>query len=162
MKGGRDTVPSLNCQREGKRVKVMILKIGETELNIKYGFEATIKSGIIKKISEAERPSGNEETLYSDIEKIMLLLPELILVGLQKFHNDEYGYDYETNHGKNEKLEKVYSLLDDYFDSEGADFNTIFGDLQSELLNNGFLANVFRQELMKAEQETKKAKKTKN
>lgn len=126
------------------------LKFGEKELQIKYGYKITWKSGIIKKLVAL---SNEDEDRFKRINNIMEILPELLLLGVQKYHSDEYGYNYENNEGKDAQLDKVCDLLDDYFDSDDADFEELLGSLQSELLENGFLASMFRQE---AEKKTKK------
>lgn len=126
------------------------IKFGETELSIKYGYEVTAKSGILKKLIEAEGIASEEKEIASSIDKVMLLLPELVLAGVQKFHKDEFGYNYLTGEGKEEQLEKVYALIDDYFDMEDANFQKLYSDLQEELLDNGFLASMFREEKAKA------------
>lgn len=118
------------------------IKIGEKEFNIKYGYEATVKNGIIKKLVALGEENGNMES----IEKILLLLPELLLAGLQKYHADEYGFDYKNADQKEKQMAKVYALLDEYFDGEDGDVEKLFGDLQNELLENGFLSKILRKE----------------
>lgn len=118
------------------------IKIGEKEFNIKYGYEATVKNGIIKKLVSLGEENGNMES----IEKILLLLPELLLAGLQKYHADEYGFDYKNADQKEKQMANVYALLDEYFDGEDGDVEKLFGDLQNELLENGFLSKILRKE----------------
>lgn len=132
------------------------IKFGETELSIKYGYEVTAKSGILKKLiavdemGSGEKKDDKEVDMAGALDAIMSLLPELVLTGVQKFHKEEYGYNYLTGEGKDEQLDKIYALLDDYFDTEDADFHKLYDDLQEELLNNGFLASMFREEKAKA------------
>lgn len=132
------------------------IKFGETELSIKYGYEVTAKSGILKKLIAVdemglgEKKDEKEVDMAGALDAIMSLLPELVLAGVQKFHKDEYGYNYLTGEGKEEQLDKIYALLDDYFDTEDADFQELYGDLQKELLDNGFLASMFRAEKAKS------------
>ena len=60
---------------------------------------------------------------------------------------------YEAKHFEviKSKVQKlVDALLDDYFDTEDADFQELYGDLQKELLDNGFLASMFRAEKAKS------------
>ena len=132
------------------------IKIGEKEFNIKYGYEATVKNGIIKKLVALGEENGNMES----IEKILLLLPELLLAGLQKYHADEYGFDYKNADQKEKQMARVYALLDEYFDGEDGDVEKLFGDLQNELLENGFLSKILRKEsekkIGKGEQEKEK------
>lgn len=127
---------------------MLTVKFGDKELNIKYGYEATVKNRIIKKLAELEKMDGGIDT----IDNILLLLPELILVGLQKFHSDEYGFDPYNKEQKEEKLSEVYAMLDDYFDTDEADIQKLFGDVQKELLENGFLAKLLQKEKEKKSQ----------
>lgn len=132
------------------------IKFGETELSIKYGYEVTAKSGILKKLIAVDemglgdKKDEKEVDMAGALDAIMSILPELVLAGVQKFHKDEYGYNYLTGEGKEEQLDKIYALLDDYFDAEDADFQELYGDLQKELLDNGFLASMFRAEKAKS------------
>lgn len=73
------------------------------------------------------------------MEKILLFVPEMLLVGLQKYHKNEYGYDPQNLEQKNARLEEMYGLLDDYFDGEDGDIQALFAVLQKELFDNGFL-----------------------
>ena len=132
------------------------IKFGETELSIKYGYEVTAKSGILKKLIAVDemglgdKKDEKEVDMAGALDAIMSILPELVLAGVQKFHKEEYGYNYLTGEGKEEQLDKIYALLDDYFDTEDADFHKLYDDLQEELLDNGFLASMFREEKAKA------------
>ena len=132
------------------------IKFGETELSIKYGYEVTAKSGILKKLIAVDemglgdKKDDKEVDMAGALDAIMSILPELVLAGVQKFHKEEYGYNYLTGEGKEEQLDKIYALLDDYFDTEDADFQELYGDLQKELLDNGFLASMFRAEKAKS------------
>ena len=132
------------------------IKFGETELSIKYGYEVTAKSGILKKLIAVDemglgdKKDEKEVDMAGALDAIMSILPELVLAGVQKFHKEEYGYNYLTGEGKEEQLDKIYALLDDYFDTEDADFQELYGDLQKELLDNGFLASMFRAEKAKS------------
>ena len=128
---------------------MLTVKFGKKELNIKFGYEATVKNNIIKKLANLEK----QEDSIESVNNILMLLPELILVGLQKYHSDEYGFDPCNKEQKEAKLSEVYSMLDDYFDSDESDIQKLFADVQGELLENGFLAN-----LLKKEQEKKPKK----
>lgn len=121
------------------------LKLGEKELQIKFGYEATVKSGIIKKIACLEQKNDDLEV----IDSMLFLLPELILVGAQKFHGDELGYNPENEDEKDEKMGVVYAMLDDYFDSDDSDVQELYNSLLSELLENGFLSKLLNAERKK-------------
>ena len=106
------------------------LRFGNRVLKIKYGYEATIKSGIIKELMGMENIGGDAES----IEKVLLFVPKLLMVGLQKYHKDEYDMADEEP-----TIEKIYMLLDEYFDDEESDIMSLFNVLQKELMENGFL-----------------------
>lgn len=120
---------------------------------IKFGIEATTKSGILKKIKEVQR-SGDD--FVDEIEMTLNMLPEFLLVGLQKRHKDEFGYDYNTNEGKEEAKTKVCELIDEYTDQEDSSIRELFEELLKEVMQNGF----FKKEVlrMKAEEEAEAEK----
>lgn len=121
------------------------IKLGEKELNIKFGYEATLKSGIIAKIVQLDQIEGGVE----NVNAVLMLLPELILVGAQKFHEKEFGYDPNNEEQKEKQMKKVFSMLDDYFDQEDADGNMLYESLLTEMLANGFLSKMLNQERKK-------------
>ena len=129
------------------------LKLGKAQLSIRFGYEATVRSGIIKRLASL---STEADDTFDKMDAIMEIIPELILVGVQKFHKDEYGYDYKTNAGKEEALSKIYELLDDYFEEEDADFSKLLESLQNELMENGFLAKMYKGEVKEAKKKEKK------
>ena len=125
---------------------------------IKFGIEATTKSGILKKIKEIQQSSDDEAQQSSDdfvdeVEMILNMLPEFLLVGLQKRHKDEFGYDYNTNKGKEEATAKVCELIDEYTDQEDSSIRELFEELIKEVMQNGFFKKEVLQ--MKAEKEAK-------
>lgn len=117
------------------------IKLSGKPYQIKFVYTPVVKSGILKKLAQM----GSSEDGLENIDSIMNILPELILVGLQKDYKKEFGYVYDTNAGKAEKLAKVYDALDDYFNDEDADFMALFESLQNELLENSFLSKMFHQ-----------------
>ena len=135
------------------------IKIGEKEYKIQFGYIATAKSGIIKELVKIEDLLGDGSSVIENLDKILMFIPELMLVGLQKFHRDEFGYNYDTKEGRDEAFEKASQLVDDYFDSEDAGFKELFNALEEELLHNGFLSSMFREE---QEGKSKDRKQTQN
>lgn len=123
------------------------LVINGNEYNIKYGYLATARCGVIDKVQELEdMTKDGDELNMEDINKVLKILPELLLAGLQKCHSDEFGYDYDTEDGKKEALDKAYILLDDYFDENNkTDIIDLFNILTDEMVKNGFLANALRE-----------------
>ena len=120
---------------------------------IKFGIEATTKSGVLKKIKEVEQSSDDS---IDNIEMMLTMVPEFLLVGLQKRHKDEFGYDYNTNKGKEEAIAKVCELIDEYTDQEDSSIRELFEELLKEVMQNGFFKKEVQQ--MKAEKEAKEQK----
>ena len=140
---------------------MMELTLAGKPYQIKFAYTPVVKSGILKKL--ASMTNGDEAGAGLDsIDKIMNILPELILVGLQKNHKKDFGYVYDTNAGKAEKLSKVYDALDDYFESDDADFMELFKSLQDELLENSFLSKMFREAQEEVKNEQKVSEEQKN
>lgn len=131
------------------------LKLGKTQLSIRFGYEATVRSKILKKLAALTVETEGEDN-FDRMSLMMEIVPEMILVGAQKFHSDVYGYDYKTDAGKEEALSKIYDLLDDYFEGEDADFSDLLTSLQEELMENGFLSKMFKKEVEQAEKKEKK------
>ena len=128
---------------------------------IKFGIEATTKSGILKKIKEIQQSSDNEVQqsngdFVDDIEMMLNMVPEFLLVKKKKRHKDEFGYDYNTNKGKEEVTAKVCELIDKYTDQEDSSIKELFEELLKEVMQNGFFKKEVLQ--MKAEKEAKEQK----
>lgn len=133
------------------------LKLGKAQLSIRFGYEATVRSKLLKKMAAMSVEREGEET-FDRMDAMMEIVPEMILVGAQKFHSKDYGYDYKTEAGKEEAMSKIYALLDDYFEEEDADFSDLMESLQAELMENGFLAKMFKKEVKDQEEAAKKEK----
>lgn len=132
----------------------MQLKIGEKNYNIQYAYKATLRAKLISKVAKAQAKLNKiTDDDLEGLEDFLLIIPEMILVGLQKYHSDEFGYDTDTNNGWNEQLDRIFNLMDDYFDEDG-DVRKLFEGLQDEMVTNGFLAKMFREEQEKLKQET--------
>lgn len=117
---------------------MVVLKVGNKEYKLKYGYRVLSTSNILDRISN---PTGADEN-SNPLKEMMKVLTELVLAGMQKCHADEFGY--ETDSEKEECLNKIYDLLDQYEEeNEDADagFN-LFNSLQEELEKNGFLSGV--------------------
>ncbi len=127
---------------------MLTLKIGEKELKIKYGYEATLKTKLLSRMAKKEKLKENNENSMEATEDLLLFLPEFLLIGLQKFHADEYGFNYETGEGKQEQLDKVFLLIEECFDNnEEIDAINLYNLLTKEMLENGFLRSQFQKEL---------------
>lgn len=132
----------------------MKITLNGKEYAIKFGYRAVVESKIIQKLVALENGSTAE---LEAVDKILGFLPEFLLVGLQKFHKDEFGFTNEDE--KNDQLDKVFDLLDDYFEDEnGGDFKELYQGLSKELEDNSFLSKLLNQE---AQTQSKKPPKTK-
>ena len=121
------------------------INFADKEYQIQFGYIATAKSGIIGKLIKSENALDGDN-IEDSIGDFLLLIPELVLVGLQKFHRDEFGYNYDTGEGREEALEKAGDLVDAYFDGEDADIKKLMADLRGELMDNSFLSKMFQEE----------------
>lgn len=119
---------------------MMKFNVGNKEYKIKYGYKPTLKEHIITKLLEVAKNNGGEKA--DAIENLLLFIPELLLVGLQVYHKDEFGYDYDTKYGKQEQLDKVFDLIDEYSSQDGADLLQLFEGMQEEMKTDSFLSNL--------------------
>lgn len=124
------------------------LKIKDKELKVQYGYEATLKTRTLSKVVKTD---NIKETGMEGTEDLLLFLPEFLLVGLQKHHRDEYGFDYEKQTVEKEtQIEKMYGLIEDFIDSnDDEDAISLYTSLVEEMLHNGFLKKQFQKEKLK-------------
>ena len=108
------------------------------EYKVVFGYGLLTKTDVLDKVQGIT--DGKERSL----QKMISLLPELLLAGLQKKHKEEFGYDSDSE--KEAVLDKVCDLLDDYED-EGTEENPksgfdLYQLLDKELEKNGFLSGL--------------------
>ena len=122
----------------------MKVNLGNSEYSIKFGFKPTLKSHLIKDVSDSvDEQDGSLES----VEKLLLeTLPKMLLVGLQVNHKDEFGYDYDTNEKYDEQFNKVLDLLSENIDDGEIDCIELFNELENELESNSFLAQMMETE----------------
>jgi hypothetical protein len=89
------------------------------------------------------------------IEDMLLFIPEVLLIGLQKEHKEEYGYNLDTREGYEEKKGKVFALVAELLDNDEVDAIDLFNELQEEMTKNGFLRKMFEKEVEKATEQAK-------
>ena len=104
------------------------------EYKVVFGYGLLTKTDVLDKVQGIT--DGKERSL----QKMISLLPELLLAGLQKKHKEEFGYESDSE--KEAVLNKVCDLLDDYED-EGTEENPksgfdLYKLLDKELEKNGF------------------------
>ena len=128
----------------------MQIKIDGKDYKIKFGYKPTLKEHVISKIVKFSGMSDeNGEVDMEDLEELLLYLPEILLVGLQVHHKD-FRYDYDTKDGKEDQLDKVFDLIDKYTENSDSSVMDLFNGLQEALLEDSFLANMFRKAKAKA------------
>ena len=116
---------------------MITLKVNNKEYKLVFGYGSLLKTDILDRIQ-----NSNKEGLKGAIS----LLPELLLVGLQKRHKDEFGWETESE--KEVALDKIYDLLDEY-ENESTDDNPQDGfmllqEMNDELGKNGFLSRIMK------------------
>lgn len=117
----------------------MKIKLNGKEYTVKFGYAPVVKNKIIPRLVGIEQQGEGLEF----IDNMLEFLPEFLLVGLQKFHADEFGFDFDNKEAKEKQLVKVYDLLDDYLDpenEEGGDLQSLYNDLSVEMEKNSFLS----------------------
>ena len=123
----------------------MKVKLGGKEYTIQFATRPSLKAHILQDIMKTQ-----------DMEDILLeTLPKMLLVGLQMHHNEEFGYDYKTNDGYDDQLEKVSDILYDAIDTNEINCMDLFADMQEEMMTNGFLAQMM-ESMEKAQTQEKK------
>lgn len=139
------------------------IKVNDREYTIKFGYEPTLKSRLLSRVAKmtVNMKQDAEENL-EQIENMLLFVPEMVLIGLQKFHSDEFGYNLDTNDGYEEAKNKVFSLVGDYVDTGDVDITDFFTELEEELTSNGFLKKMFEKEVEKAQANSDSKKKAEN
>lgn len=132
-----------------------IFKIHGKEYKVRFTYRTVCEGDILDKISDATDFEGLG--IRGMIERISKATAELLLVGLQKYHSKEFGYN--TDEEKAQRIEEMLDLFDDYEDESTEEHEqsaaTLFTDLQGELQKNGFLSA-----MMTAVEETSKAAQT--
>lgn len=130
----------------------MKVKLGNKEYTIQFATKPSLKAHILHDVMKTQDMKD-----ISSFEDVLLeTLPKMLLVGLQMHHNDEFGYDYETNNGYDEQFEKVSDILYGAIDTNEINCMDLFADMQEEMMTNGFLAQMMESLERAQEQEKKK------
>lgn len=131
-----------------------IFKIHGKEYKVRFTYRTVCEDDILDKISDATDFEGLN--VGGMIAKVSKATAELLLVGLQKYHSDEFGYKDDKE--KAQRIEEMLDLFDDYEDESTEEHEqsaaTLFSDLQEELQKNGFLSAMMTaiEQTAKAEQ----------
>ena len=155
-----------------------VIKVNGQEYKIKFGYLAVSNGNILSDVlsmtdtletaarKEADKEEIDSATSMKLIADLIPLVGRITLAGLQKYHKDVYGVDYENEKDVKDKLALVYELLDEYFDPEDGQPEEsaieMFWDFVNELRGSGFLSGKNAEEaenLPKQPQDHKKAEK---
>lgn len=137
----------------------MTITMNNREYNIKFGNKAVARAGFVSKLARIGAMQSDPEDSAGALEgaeKMYLLMPQILLAGLQANHSDEFGYDLVTGEGRHEQLSKVEDMLDHFVDEENGDFLKLQEDVTNEILHNGFLKKLFEEETAKAQDQIQK------
>lgn len=133
----------------------MKIKLNGKEYTVKFGYAPVYKNKIIPRlVGMGQQCEGLEA-----VDTMLGFLPEFLLVGLQKFHADEFGFDFDDKEAKEKQLVKMYDLLDDYLDpenEEGGDIMSLYNDLSAEMEKNSFLSKMLAREAQTAKKKPTK------
>lgn len=137
----------------------MTITMNGKEYNIKFGNKAVARAGFVSKLARIGAMQSDPEDSAGALEgaeKMYLLMPQILLAGLQANHSDEFGYDLVTGEGRHEQLSKIEDMLDHFVDEENGDFLKLQEDVTNEILHNGFLKKLFEEETAKAQDQIQK------
>lgn len=115
------------------------IHVNNKDYRIRFGYGVLCESDVIDKVSNAFSGAKKEK----EVSKVLDVVAELLLAGLQKYHSDDFGYE---KIGHETAKRKVYDLMDDYEDESTEenprDCFDLFQDLQNELFENGFFKRI--------------------
>lgn len=137
----------------------MTITMNGKEYNIKFGNKAVARAGFISKLARIgvmQSSTDDGVGAIEGMEQMYLLMPQILLAGLQANHSDEFGYDLVTGEGCHEQLSKVEDMLNHFVDEENGDFLKLQEDVTNEILHNGFLKKLFEEETAKAQDQIQK------
>lgn len=156
-RGGFRTAPFL--LRVGGKENSMTITMNGKEYNIKFGNKAVARAGFISKLARIgvmQSSTDDGVGAIEGMEQMYLLMPQILLAGLQANHSDEFGYNLTTGKGRDEQLSKVEDMLDHFVDEENGDFLKLQEDVSNEVLHNGFLKKLFEEETAKVQNQAQK------
>ena len=137
-----------------------IFKIHGKEYKVRYGYRTVCENDILDRVMNIG--STEDGTVKGLINNLVETTAELLLVGLQKYHSKEFGYDSDEERQK--RIGEIIDMLDDYEDESTEeheqDAASLLKDLQGELEKNGFLSAIAKmgQEMTQMEQTAQTAK----
>ena len=124
------------------------LSVGDKEYKIRFDYRALARTDVLS------RAEGIAEA--TDMAKVIEDTAEFLLVGLQKYHHDEFGFIYGDDSSREIALDKVYALMDEMDEHDVSVLDT-FNAVSEELTKCGFLSQLLN--LTEDHQKPKKATK---
>ena len=120
-----------------------IFKIHGKEYKVRFTYRQLCNDDLLDRVTNAIN-DDTERTPKSLFAHIANTCAELLLAGLQKYHEKEFGY--KTDETKQERIDQLIDWFDDYEDESTEDHPqsaaTLYSDLQDELGKNGFLSAI--------------------
>lgn len=117
----------------------MVLEVSNIKYELKYGYRAVAKEGVLKKIATLQKiigGLGDNEDSYGALSDVLEILAEVISVGLKDYDKD---------------VDDTMDLLETYFeenaDNEEISVIGLYGNILNELVNNAFLVKMFPKEI---------------
>ena len=120
--------------------------VGDKDYKIRFDYRALARTDVLS------RAEGIAEA--TDMAKVIEDTAEFLLVGLQKYHSDEFGFSDDAE--REEALDKVYALMDEMDEHDVSVLDT-FNAVSEELTKCGFLSQLLN--LTEDHQKPKKATK---
>ena len=125
---------------------MFILNVGDKKYKIQYKYRTLVGTDVIDKIVGIGEMIG-EKNAAEMFKSVINTTAEMLLVGLQSNHSDEFGFDSDEE--RREKLLDVLDLMDEY-EEANTDENgecqdggySLFMKLQQELERNNFLSSM--------------------
>lgn len=106
------------------------------DYDVQYGYKPVLQSKLLSRLAKNETSGEGVEVL----ENILTFLPDMLLVGLQINHKNEFGYDEINSDKYNKAYNKVLDMVAHYADEEDGDCIVLYGKLNEELEKNSFLS----------------------
>ena len=137
-----------------------IFKIHGKEYKVRYGYRTVCENDILDRVMNIG--NSKDGTAKGLINNLVETTAELLLVGLQKYHSKEFGYNSDDE--RQIRVNQIIDMFDDYEDESTEehkqDAATLLKDLQEELEKNGFLSAIAKmgQEMSQMEQTAQTAK----
>lgn len=91
--------------------------------------------GVIGMMFTDDEKDNTPKSVLSDFKDMFVSLRELLYLGLQKNHSDDFP-----------NFECVGEFIDDYVESNDKTINDLFADILEELANKGFLKDILQTE----------------